>query len=138
MSSSSLIPTSNIKQIGSKVIGFIVYVLPFFNSKFQLGKSLLNLASLFTSSDTYENKIPSASATSTPKPRPKDTPIMPRRPPRRKLSSDRSRHKSIAGTYNLFTYMQINTLVLLNRYRNQFPNRGNHPRSGDARRLSDI
>ena len=61
------------------------------NIVFQLGKSLLNLATLLTGSESNEPKI------ETSKPKPKDTPILPRRPPRRKLSQDRSRNKSLTG-----------------------------------------
>ena len=51
----------------------------------QLGKSLLNIASLFTGgSDTI----------SSPTIKPRDTPIIPRRPPRRR-TIDRARHKSL-------------------------------------------
>ena len=92
ISTSSLIPTSNIKEIGSK-----------------LGRSLLNLASMITGSDSLDAQIqttlPSTSKAfdmkplpPTPGSRPRDTPIIPRRPPRRKMSFDRSRHKSLTGS----------------------------------------
>ena len=83
ISSSSLIPTSNIKEMGSK-----------------LGKSLLNLASLFTgsASDTFDAKAPSEPFKPfAPAPRHRDTPTVPRRPVRRKLSADKARHKSLSG-----------------------------------------
>ena len=60
----------------------------------KLGKSLLNLATLFTGNETPDPAVARA------KPKPKDTPIMPRRPPRRKLGLDRSRHKSLTGGEN--------------------------------------
>ena len=96
----------------------------------QLGKSLLNLASLFTGSDSVVQDFKPPTAMSTPKQKPRDTPIIPRqkwmtiliqnvrvrnkwpmtgqendfklisasrRPPRKKLSSDRGRHKSLSG-----------------------------------------
>ena len=86
ISSSSLIPSSNIKQMGSK-----------------LGKSLLNLASLITgsASDTFDTKSSSEPfkpfAPQPQPPRHRDTPTVPRRPARRKLSADKARHKSLSG-----------------------------------------
>ena len=68
----------------------------------KLGKSLLNLASLLTgSSDTVDTKAPSEPfkpfAPQPQVPRHRDTPIVPRRPARRKLSADKARHKSLSG-----------------------------------------
>ena len=58
---------------------------------FQLGKSLLNLATLLTGNEPSQPKVERSN------PKPRDTPTVPRRPPRRKLSLDRSRHKSLTG-----------------------------------------
>ena len=96
ISSSSLIPTSNIKEIGSK-----------------LGRSLLNLATMLTGADSFDAKIQTTVRSTsqtfdmkplppTPGSKPRDTPIIPRRPPRRKMSFDRSRHKSLTGDYVRF------------------------------------
>ena len=89
-SSTSLFPKTNIKEIGSKVRKILIVLQCQYNDLFEkLGKSLLNLATIFTGKET--NEVERA------KPQPKDTPIMPRRPPRRKLCLDRSRHKSLTG-----------------------------------------
>ena len=67
----------------------------------KLGKSLLNLASLFTGSagDTFDTKLAPSEPFKpfAPKPLHRDTPTVPRRPARRKQSSDKSRHKSLTG-----------------------------------------
>ena len=70
----------------------------------KLGKSLLNLASLFagSSSDTFDTKPRSSEpfkpfAPQPQPPRHRDTPTVPRRPARRKLSADKARHKSLSG-----------------------------------------